>query len=896
MRKKLGCMLLALLICLTQIVPTSVVYAAQKETYTITFETDGGTEIPDQIVKKTEKLKKPTDPEKANCIFEGWYTDTNFKKEYNFKKAVTKSFTLYAKWTATGAAPDVELDLNDTIDTDGDGLTDVLETMYYTDIHKTDTDGDGLSDYLEVMLLYLDPLSKDTDGNGTEDGDEDSDLDGYTNLDELNLGTFPYMADSDGDGLLDGEEDQYGTDPLNEDTDGDGVSDGKEVELGTNPLGAESDFDVFELADDGSEVNAGVQIVLNGDQVETLHVEPVENDNFFHDTMPGYLGKAFNFSVEGSFDSATISFEFDPYILDQGADPAIFYFNENAQTLEELDTYIEGNVAYATVEHFSTYILIDRTVYYESFEWEDVWSMDMNTFDSVEIVLVIDDSGSMKSNDPYNQRLSVAQTLIDNLPESSRIGLVRFASSAQRLTDTLVDDREYVKGFLNNSSFRSNGGTWMYKAIFDGYELFENYDPNVLRMMVVLSDGETDDTGRHNEAVTYAENNDIRVYTVGLGNSSSSYFSNYLLPLAENTMGNFYLADNANELTAIYNDINKRIDIESDSDGDGIPDYYEDNMIIFNGERLQLDKTNPDTDGDGLLDGEEVQITMEYSEDGSMVRVTGKLVNGHPLKTDSDGDGILDYYDARPFVWDISDRDLAMLSQICYEDLPKYTRIDTLESTYPSYAANINAKFQDAASLEEMKGWRVLDTHYSLGGLQITVFEKDKQIVFACRGSEDLDVWYKSPEFFKDWIVADGLGWVTGLNAQVPAAKSYAKKIMERYASYDVYVTGHSLGGNVAYNLASKALSIDANRVKMINTYNGLGLLFGLTLGLTDVVDEQRLINNEGKVMCYHIEGDPVHALSIFHYGTDVKLPLCEKAYGAHDLYSFFVQLPRYGG
>ena len=193
-----------------------------------------------------------------------------------------------------------------------------------------------------------------------------------------------------------------------------------------------------------------------------------------------------------------------------------------------------------------------------------------------------------------------------------------------------------------------------------------------------------------------------------------------------------------------------------------------------------------------------------------------------------------------------------------------------------------------------MKGWKVFKTHYSKGGLQIAVFEKDGQLVFACRGSEDKDVWYKSAEFWKDWIVADGLGWLTGFNAQAPAAKSFVKKVMNQYTSYDVFVTGHSLGGNVAYNLASKALDVDSGRVKKINTYNGLGLLFGITLGLTDVVDEYRLVNNAEKIKDYHIEGDPVFPLSIFHYGEHIKLSMCEGAYGAHDLYSFFVHLPRY--
>jgi len=71
----------------------------------------------------------------------------------------------------------------------------------------------------------------------------DSDEDGLTNLQELQLGTLPDNPDTDGDGLLDGEEVARGTDPLRPDTDGDGLNDGDEVRLGLDPLNPDTDGD-----------------------------------------------------------------------------------------------------------------------------------------------------------------------------------------------------------------------------------------------------------------------------------------------------------------------------------------------------------------------------------------------------------------------------------------------------------------------------------------------------------------------------------------------------------------------------------------------------------------------------------------------------------------------------
>ncbi len=530
-------------------------------------------------------------------------------------------------------------------DQDSDGAPDAIEEAFGTDNSKDDTDGDGLTDYEEIYMTGTDPLLEDSDENGILDVQEDVDADGLTNGDEVRLGTNPLRADSDGDGLTDGEENnQYRTDPLVYDTDGDGVSDGDEVHrYGTDPLTAQSAFQVSESCQaEGDTVEAKVEVSLPGPQADTLSVEPVEDTNFFPEDMPGYMGKAYDFTVDGSFDQATISFDFDAASLPQGTEPAIFYFNEEEQTLEELETTVSGNTASAVTNHFSTYILLNRTLYYDSFAWEDVWE-DTENYDEVETALVIDDSGSMDWNDGENQRLTVAGELIDRLPDGSRIGVVKFESSTTLLTEEFTTDKAQAKSYLTTDYFRSNGGTRMYDAISDACSLYPDASGNVLRTMVVLSDGDSSDTSRHSEVVAEAQEKGIRIYTVGLG-SSTTYFNSYLEPLAQGTGGTFYLAADAGQLADIYADINKRIDLETDTDGDTIPDYYEDHMVSFNGVKVQLDKTKADTDGDGLPDNEEVEVQLVYNEDKTKVYVKGKILS-MPILEDTDFDGIPDSQD-----------------------------------------------------------------------------------------------------------------------------------------------------------------------------------------------------------------------------------------------------------
>jgi len=134
---------------------------------------------------------------------------------------------------------------SESIDTDGDGLVDLLEEDLGTSIGDRDTDGDGFNDLLEYNLRRsgFDPLDPD-------------DADCSLALDRL---------DKDGDGLLDCEERFIGTSPELFDTDADGLPDPLEMRAGTNPVWADADVD---MDFDGS---------LNGAEL-AWHTNPTEND------------------------------------------------------------------------------------------------------------------------------------------------------------------------------------------------------------------------------------------------------------------------------------------------------------------------------------------------------------------------------------------------------------------------------------------------------------------------------------------------------------------------------------------------------------------------------------------------------------------------------------------
>ena len=71
-------------------------------TQTVTFHSNGGTEVSAITVPYGTAVTKPTNPTNGNKVFGGWYVDAALTTAWNFQDPVTKDLTLYAKWTEAG--------------------------------------------------------------------------------------------------------------------------------------------------------------------------------------------------------------------------------------------------------------------------------------------------------------------------------------------------------------------------------------------------------------------------------------------------------------------------------------------------------------------------------------------------------------------------------------------------------------------------------------------------------------------------------------------------------------------------------------------------------------------------------------------------------------------------
>ena len=277
-------------------------------------------------------------------------------------------------------------------DTDGDGLSDLLEKEYGTNINKVDTDDDGLTDYQEIYITGTNPTKYDSVTEGVSDADADSDSDGLTNAQEIELGTDPRNDDTDNDGLSDYDEiNIYGTDPLVPDTDGDGLKDGDEPYIGLDPTNPET-FDVpdaeyvsnqtiaensealREINTDDSPYKMSIEIESTGyvegnlKAKETSYSKAIRNDAILGIAPELTCGNSCNISkvvlkfniADESVDNELNLFPDEPDL--QGLKRlTIFKYFEDMNMLLPIETKydLENNTIYTEVDELGTYCIMD---------------------------------------------------------------------------------------------------------------------------------------------------------------------------------------------------------------------------------------------------------------------------------------------------------------------------------------------------------------------------------------------------------------------------------------------------------------------------------------------------------------------------------------------------------
>lgn len=539
-------------------------------------------------------------------------------------------------------------------DSDSDGVPDVYEIEFGTDPYNPDTDGDGLYDFIELLIGY-DPLSTDSDGNGILDGDEDLDSDGLTNANELLLGTSITFADTDGDGLSDGDElSVYFSDPLVIDTDGDGISDGDEILIGKNPSDAtDGEYRVAQTTEqpihnteDSAITSVEVSVELANYIDSVLEINDMYNIDIYSTDVVGRLGSPIGFECQEEFDEALIVIHYDESALGETQEENLgvlwydeesgFYIMQNQAVVD-----IEANTVTLELSHFSTYVLVDIDV------WNSVKPIDyiIPTVDqNFDFYFALDLSRNMTLA-ARMEALSTLRTFISLMRSGDRICIMYFDTSYQVHGDPIsIDDAEAIEEMMGiveqNLKTASLGGNYgSYLIPFQVTEaLINNYVEDIGNenaLFILSNDTDIAFAGNYYNDMSYRmANANFAASFVMMGNKGEGDWQ-YGWRYAQVLGATYYsYANRVHFPGQFFASSAQTTGWDIDEDGDGLPDFMEQQGILLSNKKViytstrcdELDSNgNPegyDTDDDGLSDGAELgtMYTLQTNEvDGELV-------------------------------------------------------------------------------------------------------------------------------------------------------------------------------------------------------------------------------------------------------------------------------------
>ena len=210
------------------------------------------------------------------------------------------------------------------------------------------------------------------------------------------------------------------------------------------------------------------------------------------------------------------------------------------------------------------------------------------TKEGVNVVLVLDASGSMQASDYKPTRLEAAkksaEILLKSLKEKDHAGIIIFESGATTAA--------YLSPYKDKviEKLRSIAPKQGKTAIGDGLSLgidMATSIPNKKKVVILLSDG-VNNAGviSPQEAIEFAKANNIQVYTIGLGSEGKvvlghDWFGNpqyaeldeaTLQTIAKQTRGKYFKSVNDKTLNEIYKNISQ--DIKREKEETNIKDFF----------------------------------------------------------------------------------------------------------------------------------------------------------------------------------------------------------------------------------------------------------------------------------------------------------------------------------
>jgi Ca-activated chloride channel family protein len=208
--------------------------------------------------------------------------------------------------------------------------------------------------------------------------------------------------------------------------------------------------------------------------------------------------------------------------------------------------------------------------------------------EGVNVVLVIDVSGSMQATDYKPDRLEAAKNsakiLVESLQPKDNAGVVIFGTGATTAA-YLSPNKDKVLEKLSTIA-STNGETAIGDGLSLGIDMATSIQ-NQKKVVILLSDG-VSNAGviPTSEAISFAKSNNIQVYTVGLGTKGKTLLGydffgnpqyaeldeNTLKSIADKTSGKYFKSVDPKTLNEIYKNIGS--DIKREKEETNIKDWF----------------------------------------------------------------------------------------------------------------------------------------------------------------------------------------------------------------------------------------------------------------------------------------------------------------------------------
>ena len=187
--------------------------------------------------------------------------------------------------------------------------------------------------------------------------------------------------------------------------------------------------------------------------------------------------------------------------------------------------------------------------------------------DAIDVILVVDNSGSMRDNDPDNIRISAAKLFVDLSSEGDRVGIVSMSgrdhtkivadlTSIGTWLDRTGMGRRALKEALEDLATPTMGGTFMGQALRHAYTMLDQTEPGRRQFVVFLTDGVQEVEGKQvlvDVLDDFEQRRFWKIFPIALGDGADFDFLE--AEVAGRTGGEVYRAATPVELIRIYTEI-----------------------------------------------------------------------------------------------------------------------------------------------------------------------------------------------------------------------------------------------------------------------------------------------------------------------------------------------------